>query len=227
LTVTLVVALGLYVYKRASRRTLTKYAAVDPNCDFSRVTLVFGYGSLVWKPPCPEDMIVKSFPGKVKGWHRRFWQSSVDHRGTPEYPGRVVTILSNDHTDARELAPGDSWGMCYHIRDLQKILPELDEREKNGYTRTLVEVWDQHDQSQGHAVMYYARPGADPAYVGPQSDLAVARVIHKAVGPSGPNRQYLVNLHQWCLSRKIYDEHITALVQLVSQLDTSPSTAEP
>lgn len=193
-------------------------ARVDPHCDFTKVTTLFGYGSLVWKPPSD---IVRAFPVKIKGWHRRFWQSSVDHRGTPQFPGRVVTLLADSHPAASDLQPGDTWGMCFEIRDLQRILPQLDEREKHGYTRTLVEVFDDEDQSRGEAVMYFAQPGADPAFLGPESDEEVARVIQKAVGPSGTNRQYLLELHKWCQSRGIEDEHVSTLVRLVAQLDSA------
>jgi cation transport regulator ChaC len=33
-------------------------------------------------------------------------------------------------------------GMMYRIKDMDAVLPELDFREKNGYTRTVVDVWD-------------------------------------------------------------------------------------
>lgn len=51
---------------------------------------VIGYGLLIFKPP---PLYAFRVTGTLKGFIRRFWQSSSDHRGTPESPGRVVTLV--------------------------------------------------------------------------------------------------------------------------------------
>lgn len=42
---------------------------------------IFGYGSLMWKTNFP---FIKKYPGYIKGYTRRFYQFSPDHRGTNE-----------------------------------------------------------------------------------------------------------------------------------------------
>ncbi|KAG8815268.1 hypothetical protein FRC19_001134 [Serendipita sp. 401] len=79
--------------------------------------IVFGYGSLIWKPP---PHVYKATPGYLKHYVRRFAQSSSDHRGTPEHPGRVVTLIHAEewaNFDSQDAFPHEDivWGVAYTI----------------------------------------------------------------------------------------------------------------
>lgn len=95
---------------------------------------IFGYGSLVWKADFP---YVKKIIGYIKGYERKFWQASIDHRGVPEQPGRVVTLIPSEDPEARV------WGAAYkiHLRDVENVVRHLDMREVMGYEKTPVDFY--------------------------------------------------------------------------------------
>lgn len=51
---------------------------------------VFGYGSLVWKVDFPYET---SLNGYIKGYERRFYQNSIDHRGTHDKVRTTITFF--------------------------------------------------------------------------------------------------------------------------------------
>ncbi|HEU4669511.1 MAG TPA: gamma-glutamylcyclotransferase [Dyella sp.] len=157
---------------------------------------LFGYGSILYKTgfDCLEQR-----PATLHGWARRFWQGSHDHRGTPEAPGRVVTLVREPGARCAGLA----------LRIRPDTLEALDVREKNGYLREAVEL-ELDDGGRAEAVTYIAPPG-NGAWLGPAPEPLIARQIADAVGPSGPNRDYLLGLAASLRMLGADDPHVFAL----------------
>jgi cation transport regulator ChaC len=200
---------------------------------------LFGYGSLIYKADFP---YLQRRPASIANWTRRFWQGSHDHRGTPEAPGRVVTII--------EEAGAICHGMAYLVTP--EVFSHLDHREKNGYLRlaTTITFDGALDDTSGGApddggsdssdgsgsgsdsdgsdsvvgLVYIATPD-NTAFLGEASEQEIARHIARSAGPSGPNSDYLNHLAHALRELGRHDQHVFEIERHLAALNTPPSVA--
>ncbi|KAF9463169.1 ChaC-like protein [Collybia nuda] len=196
--------------------------------------IVFGYGSLIFKPP---PHTIRQVPGFLKGYVRRFAQKSHDHRGTPESPGRVVTLIHKEDWDkfsGSDAFPDEDivWGIAYTIDPIYEaeVRDYLDYREKDGYTMETLDIYGMDDGVEKviiHGAICYVGRDDNPSFVGSEPLDALADRIWTSVGPSGRNKDYLYNLaaaiHN--LSPSSYDSHLYALEAKVRALDDKNGTS--
>ncbi len=166
---------------------------------------IFGYGSLVWRPAFAHAERVDGF---VRGYSRRFWQGSTDHRGVPGAPGRVATLLPASTAER-------CFGTVYRVAPGREaeVLAGLDFREQGGYVRDRVEVV--HERGTiANALVYLATPD-NPDWLGEAPLEDIAEQVLRSVGPSGPNVEYVLRLADALAGRSARDAHVEALAELV------------
>uniref|UniRef100_A0A182QWJ1 glutathione-specific gamma-glutamylcyclotransferase n=1 Tax=Anopheles farauti TaxID=69004 RepID=A0A182QWJ1_9DIPT len=184
---------------------------------------IFGYGSLVWKADFPFE---EKRTGYIKGFLRRFYQNSIDHRGTAERPGRVVTLIQSEDHESKV------WGMGYRIggKDKLNVLEHLDHREKNGYERHRVMFhpypWSAEQMNDSQPILLYVATHDNPSFAGHSDTLEeIAEQILTSAGQSGRNPEYVYKLAD--AMRQLYpgeqDDHLFELEKLLLQRD--PQTA--
>jgi glutathione-specific gamma-glutamylcyclotransferase len=172
--------------------------------DAPDATWIFGYGSLIWRPAFPH---IERRGGWIDGWARRFWQRSTDHRGTAQAPGRVVTLVP---------APGDRcWGMAYRLADADRaaVLDALDLREQEGYQRISVAV---HAGGQPLTAIAWIATEANPSFTGGEPIETIAAIARSSHGPSGPNREYVLELDRALEALGGRDDHVAAIARLLA-----------
>lgn len=140
---------------------------------------VFGYGSLIWSP-C--FAVERQVTARLDGWRRSFCMASWHYRGTREAPGLVLAL---------DRQPGAS---CHGVAFL------VERGEEDAALRALREremVSDAYDEMR----LPLADPAVtaltyviDPAHVQycAHDVETQARMIARAVGDRGPNRDYLL-----------------------------------
>jgi glutathione-specific gamma-glutamylcyclotransferase len=160
---------------------------------------IFGYGSLIFRPDFP---FVARREGFIQGWARRFWQASTDHRGTPESPGRVVTLVASEAERC--------WGVAYQVApaEAERVLAQLDYRERAGYVRRTVPFYERDGSQLSAQVIVYVADSDNPNFVGPEEVPRIVEVVTVAQGPSGANRDYVLQLAQALLAMGVEDPHV-------------------
>ena len=97
------------------------------------------------------------------------------------------------------------------------MLERLDRREVGGYERHYVTTYDAAEQPYHDTLLYLASED-NPAYAGPAPVATMAEQILHAVGPSGPNHEYLLKLADALQTQGIHDSHVHTLADAVRAL---------
>jgi cation transport protein ChaC len=165
-------AQGVWVGERAVSSSGGALEVPDP-------LWVFGYGSLCWRI---DDEYEELLTARVHGWRRRMAQKSCDHRGTPEAPGVVATMMPESEWRALGLTPEEegeeveaevtTHGVVYRVPAARaaEVLDRLDFREKGGYTRAIVDAHVLDGTGRVLRALVYTANSANPNFMPPPYD---------------------------------------------------------
>jgi cation transport regulator ChaC len=125
-------------------------------------------------------------------------------------------------------------GVAYRLPEGERaaILAHLDDRERGGYARHLVDVHVARDANgaaaEGDASRAAAAPSstfralvfiateANPEYLGPAPVLEIAAQIRRARGPSGPNVEYALRLAEALRALEAEDRHVFEIAEALA-----------
>jgi glutathione-specific gamma-glutamylcyclotransferase len=189
---------------------------------------LFGYGSLIWRP---DFRYLQKQRARIFGYKRVFYQGSPDHRGTPQHPGRVVTLKRAEESSCEGLA------FQIDLEEEQRIMAAMDQREIGGYARRQMGalLLESHpgreDQDQGTPIdnlWVYIATERNPHYLGFASPKQIAKEAIGRAGESGTNPEYIFALAKALRELHFEDPHVFAIeTALLEFMGPAGETDEP
>lgn len=170
---------------------------------------VFAYGSLMWKPGFEFEDKVRA---RLNGFHRCFCMRSIHHRGTKSDPGLVLAL------DPENGASCEGYVLRVASQNAGEVVGYLREREliSSAYIEATVPVV----LASGEQVtaLAYVIDQAHEQYCGRLPLAEQARIIARAVGGMGANRDYLFATVNQLQAMACLDDELAELSAIVAEL---------
>lgn len=170
---------------------------------------LFAYGSLMWNPGFT---VAESCIATLEGFHRSFCMLSHHYRGTPEAPGLVLAL---DRTDG-----ASCHGVALRVTDADwpEVIAEVRARElvSNAYKESVLPI--RLSDGREVAAITYVMQRDHEQYAGHLHAQDQAKIIARAEGGRGPNRDYLYNTAAHLAELGLADPEMEALAAEVRRL---------
>lgn len=163
---------------------------------------LFAYGSLIWNPQCH---YAESVPALLQGWRRSFCMRLMAGRGSPEQPGRMLSLAPGGETQGLALR------FTEENLEQELLMVWLREMVSGSYYPD----WADLELVNGHkvkAIIFRAHPQSQ-LHEDDDSIDTIYPLISKAKGILGTNLDYVINLNDALEEHGFEDDYVDALVK--------------
>lgn len=170
---------------------------------------IFAYGSLIWNPA----IFCKPLgPGRLFGRHRRMAMKSVFGRGTPDFPGLMLTLLPGGCCDGIVLRIEAS-----HARDELALLWRR-EMVSGSYCPRWLPV--KTPEGWVDCLVFDHNP-SHPSFLGALPFEDEVAILSKACGPLGPNKDYIFLTVKALTAWNLRDSRMARLQEALLALESA------
>lgn len=173
---------------------------------------VFAYGSLLWNP-------ISEFDSRriatLHGWHRSFCIRMIAGRGTPEQPGRMLSLEPGDSTQ------GVALRLCGATLEEELRILWTREMVTGAYRPTWAAV-TLDDGTQVAAIAFVAEPDG-LQYESDARASAIAPSMAAASGLFGTNAEYVFKLQNALTDCGLNDPYIDEIAAELTRVGSLPA----